>query len=208
MPQHYLLTPKFKFFFDQNLDFALGSARKTALTPKQPMKALWWTRFVAPENDVDSVWLHVNDEEFVEDDFVLLFSKKQTEVKVASKKKEKKLECLRVVTDPQLVVGKEAALRGMPAPAEVHAALMSFDDHVLNSKQLEALLDNVIPTAEQTQQLNDLRLAHPEIPFANPEQYMFELSTKENFFKNRVQIWVFLNSYFFHSKMINHTGKF
>ena len=41
-----------------------GSARKPMVDPKAPMKALWWTRFVAPENDDDSIWLHVKDAQF------------------------------------------------------------------------------------------------------------------------------------------------
>ena len=86
------------------------------------------------------------------------------------------VEALRIITDPNLVVGKEAALRNLPSATEVASALQRLDAVALAPEQLAVLKEHACPAAAQVAQLQELMKENPQVPLALPEEYMWQIS--------------------------------
>merc|ERR1719506_2518900 len=132
------------------------------------------------------------------DQLVKRFSKNATAPKAKPKKdageKKEKVMLLRIITDPQVVVGKEASLKNMPDAAECARALNELDDQALNLECLHTLRQNACPTPAQMKELEEARAAQPTLPFALPEQYMWTIG-KLTAYQPRLDCWLFVRTY-------------
>lgn len=174
---------------------------KPEVKPSQPMKPLWWTKMVigAQLKKGETIW----DE--VKDDMDLLpieelcqrFSKSAKAITKPKKEKEEKkeeLKSLRIITDPNVIVGKEASLRKLPEPAEVARALNELDDSVLNVELLQVVKENACPTPPQMKELGEVRQKNPNVPFALPESFMWVIGQMPAY-QQRIECWSFAMSY-------------
>ena len=81
-----------------------------------------------------------------------------------------------MITDPNLVVGKEAALRNLPSACDVAHALQRLDAVALAPQQLAVLKEHACPAPAQVAQLQELMKENPHVPLALPEEYMWQIS--------------------------------
>ena len=104
------------------------------------------------------------------------------------------LKSLRIITDPQIVVGKEASLKKLPEPSEVARALNELDDSVLDMELLQVVKDNACPTPPQMKEMDEIRQKNPNVPFALPESFMWVIG-KMPAYQQRIDCWCFAMSY-------------
>eukprot|EP00397_Hematodinium_sp_SG-2012_P015735 GEMP01016032.1.p1 GENE.GEMP01016032.1~~GEMP01016032.1.p1 ORF type:complete len:517 (+),score=132.65 GEMP01016032.1:190-1551(+) len=138
------------------------------------------------------------------DEFMARFAKETTrqakpkpkkrEGEDKDKKKKKASEGLRVVTDPQLIVGREAAVKALPDPSAVGKAVMELDEVILSASLLEVVKHNCCPTPPQLMQLQELRKENPVTPWALPEKYMWQLG-RIPAYQQRIDCWLFVRTY-------------
>lgn len=104
------------------------------------------------------------------------------------------LKSLRIITDPQIVVGKEASLKKLPEPSEVARALNELDDSVLDMELLQVVKDNACPTPQHMKEMDEIRQKNPNVPFALPESFMWVIG-KMPAYQQRIDCWCFAMSY-------------
>eukprot|EP00397_Hematodinium_sp_SG-2012_P001745 GEMP01001750.1.p1 GENE.GEMP01001750.1~~GEMP01001750.1.p1 ORF type:complete len:841 (+),score=229.59 GEMP01001750.1:2377-4899(+) len=186
-------------------------ARKLAITVERPMKPFWWTCLKLGQNLVEgkTLWDDVEDvvavvlKDDILEDFLEHFSKNVT----ATKKKvviadivdpammsSKKVGTLRIITDPALITGREAACRGLPRPKDLVNALIELNDVILPTRILELVFENCVPTAAQLKQLQETRKTNPTVPWAVPESYMWEVGHVPAY-EARIKCWLFARTY-------------
>ncbi|CAJ1330220.1 unnamed protein product, partial [Effrenium voratum] len=176
---------------------------KPAVKPAQPMKPLWWTKmlFGSQLQKGDTIWDEVKDdmekiplEELTERFSKSAVGKKEKPKKDETETKKEELKSLRVITDPQIVVGKEASLKKLPEPSEVARALDQLDDTVLDMELLQVVKDNACPTAPQLKDMGEARQKNPNVPWALPESYMWVIGNMPAY-QQRIDCWAFAMSY-------------
>jgi len=179
--------------------------KKTKVVPRQDMKPLWWQRYLFGKDltEGETVWAKVDDvvNNLPIDALVDRFSKvtkaSGNSSCVAKPKEEKTvMKILRIVTDPNLIVGKEAALRAgdFPSAPAIADALLSMDSRVITLQRLEILKEHGCPNPAEVTQLEELRKEHPSVDFATPENLMWHLS-RVPAFRVRIECWYFVRSY-------------
>lgn len=172
------------------------------------LKPLWWNKYALGRHfaeDSPSVWALVsksvevllfNDTAIV-DGFVQRFSKIEKEPKNVSLAKQvakKDVKILRVITDPQLIVGKEAAVKSLLPPEKLVLALQELDEITITVDALRTIVEHAMPKPDQIQRLDELRAQHPGVRMALPETYMFHIG-KILAFQPRLECWLFSRTY-------------
>lgn len=178
--------------------------RKQKFTPVKSMKPVWWQRLLYGKDLKDGVtiWDKVSEDAITLPVQTLLerFCKRDTGP--ASKKShnrqaaKKELKQLRIITDSNLVVGKEAALRGaqLPSAEALAQALLQMNPAVLTPHRLAVIKDHACPNPAQVTQLEECRKDNPGVPFAAPEEVMWHVS-RVPAYQARVECWYFVRNY-------------
>jgi len=170
--------------------------------PEKAMKPLWWSKmlFGAQLKKGETIWDEVKDdmEKLPIPELAERFSKSAVAKEKPKKEKEEgkkeELKSLRIITDPNIVVGKEASLRKLPPPSEVARALDELDETVLDVELLQVVKDNACPTPPEMKDLDELRQKNPNVPFALPESFMWVIG-KMPAYQQRIDCWSFAMSY-------------
>eukprot|EP00929_Paragymnodinium_shiwhaense_P067325 TRINITY_DN3389_c0_g1_i2.p1 TRINITY_DN3389_c0_g1~~TRINITY_DN3389_c0_g1_i2.p1 ORF type:complete len:1660 (-),score=346.41 TRINITY_DN3389_c0_g1_i2:293-5272(-) len=178
--------------------------RMPEVTPGKQMKPLWWSRYLFGKHlkSGATVWDKVEDvtSELPIADLENRFTKSQIGQKTGAEAKKKDapkkeaVKMLRIINDPNLVVGKEGALRDFPAPDVVARALLDLDPLILDVSRIERLAEHVCPTPAEVAQLEECRKSNPGVPFATPEEYMWHVS-RVPAYNVRLDCWSFAISY-------------
>ena len=148
----------------------------------------------------ETIWDEVKDdmEKLPIPELAERFSKSAVAKEKPKKEKEEgkkeELKSLRIITDPNIVVGKEASLRKLPPPSEVARALDELDETVLDVELLQVVKDNACPTPPEMKDLDELRQKNPNVPFALPESFMWVIG-KMPAYQQRIDCWSFAMSY-------------
>jgi len=179
---------------------------KPRLNPNVKMKPLWWVRYLKGVHlkDGETVWDHVLDElglldlDILEERFGKNAVPEKKRLATMADKEEKndadQPKFLRIITDPSLIAGREAALRHMPPAQELAAAILDLDEQLITPDILASVIHNTVPNPEQQQQLQQAREENPNIPFAIPEQYMWVVMRIPGF-KARLDVWNFVRTW-------------
>mmetsp|Transcript_31501 Transcript_31501/g.60886 ORF Transcript_31501/g.60886 Transcript_31501/m.60886 type:complete len:1195 (-) Transcript_31501:458-4042(-) len=178
--------------------------KKAVVKPIRPMKSLWWTRLLFGQNlEIgSSVWDKVGDVtallplDVFEDKFAKIMMQQKNNKKTfgagsGSKKPATTMKELRIITDTNLIVGKEGALRDFPPPDVVAQALRDLDSAVLTPQRLAVLRAHFCPQPAEVARLEECKRNHPDLPFGPPERYMWYVS-RVPAFSARVECWSFL----------------
>lgn len=177
--------------------------RQPKIKPTQSMKQLWWTRFLLGRHlkEGETIWDVAGEEDVtlqcqvVENRFGRGSSaRSQSEEKTTAKKEKETLKAIRIITDPNLIVGKEAAIRNLPASADVAKALMKLDSLVLTPSHLAVIKEHACPQPAQVARLEEALKENPGVPLALPEEYMWQIS-RIPAFQARISCWSFLLNY-------------
>lgn len=175
---------------------------KPVRTPRVQMKPLWWTKYVfgAQIQKGQTIWDHVDDEgdalpiDVLEERFcknAVAVAKPKKEVK---EEKKEEIKFLRIITDPNVVVGKEASLKQLPDPRLCARALEELDDEALSIDALKIMRENATPSHDQMKQLVEERTKNPNVPLALPEQYMWVIGHLPAY-QQRMDCWMFIRTY-------------
>lgn len=180
------------------------NAAKAPITPKKDMKPLWWGKLTFPrmKSGEKAVWHKVPE---LTIQFAATFEQRFAKPAMKTKKDDGKKEAkkvkkaapkkrLTIITDPNLTVSKEAALRSFPSAEAVAQALLDMDPTILTPSRLAVVKEHVCPTPAQVTELEDLRREHPTLPFATAEEYMWYVS-RVPAFQARVDCWMFISTY-------------
>jgi hypothetical protein len=169
--------------------------------PKVPLKPLWWSKFVfgVQLKKGETIWDKVDDwmDKMDTATLELKFGKSAATVKGKKEKKsdeKEELKLLRIITDPQVVVGKEASLKSCPPAVDCAKALEELDDGAFDIDTLKALRENACPNPQQMKELTDARKANPGVPLALPEQYMWVIGNLPAY-QQRLDCWIFVRTY-------------
>ncbi|CAK9052250.1 unnamed protein product [Durusdinium trenchii] len=176
--------------------------RKPKIKPSQNMKQLWWTRFLLGKHlkEGETIWDLPGEEEIqlqihvIENRFGRGSTSHPAEEKTTAKKEKETLKAIRIITDPNLIVGKEAALRNLPSAQSVATALSKLDALVLCPSHLAVIKEHACPQPAQVAQLEESIRENPGVPLALPEEYMWQIS-RIPAYQARVSCWNFLISY-------------
>ncbi|CAD7963983.1 unnamed protein product [Amoebophrya sp. A120] len=184
--------------------------KKPGIIPPKPMKPLWWSRLNFGRNikDGETVWEGIEDfcpTLLQEDstamlDFVERFSKTMTAADKSMKGddeksiKKKELKELVVVTDAALAVGKQRICKDLPSPEILCAAIMEFDETIIDKEMLAGIKKDLIPDAGEVAAMEKLRAEHPDVPFALPEKYMWAIGHIP-VYAQRLNLWNFTRNY-------------
>ena len=180
-----------------------GGETKPVVQPRQPMKPLWWNKmlFGAQLPKGETIWDEVKDDmdKLPVEELTERFSKSAAAREKPKKEKEEggkkeELKSLRIITDPQIVVGKEASLKKLPEVSEVARALNELDDSVLNPELLLVVKDNACPTPAQMKELQEARAKNPNVPLALPESFMWVIGQMPAY-QQRIDCWSFAMTY-------------
>ncbi|CAJ1457693.1 unnamed protein product [Effrenium voratum] len=175
--------------------------RQPKIKPSQNMKQLWWTRFLIGRHikEGETIWDAAGSEEVqlavhvVENRFGRGGVQKVEKQEVKKQEKEP-LKAIRIITDPNLIVGKEAALRKLPSAPAVASALEKLDSLVLGRDLLAVIQEHACPQPAQVSQLEECMKENPGVPLALPEQYMWKIS-RVPAFQARISCWSFVITY-------------
>lgn len=176
---------------------------KPVRKPKTQMKALWWTKLVIGDKikKGETIWDKVTDDTDLIplDELEKRFSKSAAAAKKAPKedngeKKEEKLKEIRILTDPSIVVGREASLKNLPPAQEMARAVEELDEQTIDLEILRILRENACPTPPQMKELVDARKANPGVPLALPEQFMWVIGNLPAY-QQRLDCWDFVRAY-------------
>ncbi|GFU28300.1 formin-2 [Nephila pilipes] len=160
-------------------------ARKPPVSPKVPMKPLYWTRIQVQDPPAEipetktCLWQKL--EEAVPsdlDEFTELFSRQTRERKAASKTKTKKDKSKEVA---KLLDQKRSQNVGILISslrieiADVENAVYNFDTSTLDLDALQALYE-IRPTPEELQLIKNHLDLKNDIPLDKPEQFLYDLA--------------------------------
>lgn len=181
--------------------------RQPKIKPKQNMKQLWWSRFLFGKHlkEGEGIWNETDKEKVQLGAQVIHLMEnrfgrgaggvaKEAQKPAASDAPKEAPKAIRIITDPNLIVGKEAAVRSLPPAEEVAAALLKLDAVVLSPTHLNVIKEHASPQPAQVSQLEECRKEHPTVPFALPEEYMWHIS-RVPAYQARISCWTFVLSY-------------
>nr|XP_042906430.1 formin-2 isoform X2 [Parasteatoda tepidariorum] len=164
---------------------AYQQARKPAISPKVPMKPLYWTRIQVQEpvetipESKTSLWQKLEEVSTTDlDEFVELFSRQTPERKQPSKIKTKKDKSKEVA---KLLDQKRSQNVGILISslrieiADVENAVYNFDTSTLDLDALQAIYE-IRPTSEELQLIKNHLDLKNDIPLDKPEQFLYDLS--------------------------------
>ncbi|KAG8185502.1 hypothetical protein JTE90_019758 [Oedothorax gibbosus] len=158
--------------------------RKPAITPKQPMRPLYWTRIqintpAAIEKETECLWENIEETKIDNwDEFEELFSK-QTAKKSPSEPKQVKQTKAKEVA--KLLDQKRSQNVGILISSlhldisDIQHALYNFDTSVINTDTLQSIYD-ARPMPDELQIISSHRAAKTDVPLDKPEQFLWELS--------------------------------
>jgi len=170
------------------------------------MKPLWWNRFIIGEKikPQETIWDEVKDdmgilpismlEERFSKNAIVPKEKPKKEDEETEEKKDEGPKVIRVVKDPNVVVGKEASLKQLPPAQEIARALEELDDHTMTIDFLRIVKDNGCPKPAEMKELVEERQKHPDAPLALPEQYMWVIGNLPAY-QQRIDCWSFIRTY-------------
>jgi len=146
----------------------------------------------------DSIWFAVNDAKDLvpKDELEDRFAKNASAFVVTdvsnegSGEKAKKDKYVRIITDPQLLGAKQAALRRFPNADSTCQAIIELDETVISLDGLRDLIQHACPEPGQVEQLKKAREANPTLPLALPEHFMWKISEIPAY-KARLDCWIF-----------------
>lgn len=164
--------------------------RKPAVTPKVPMKPLYWTRILAPADECDgeehrpnALWKEINEIPINEiPDFTDLFSRQVVTKKPTIKKEEIKPKAAAV----KLLDSKRSQNVGILAQSlkadvqEIENAIYNFDTSIIGLEALQQIYE-VRANAEELEMIKSHLESSPKVPLDKPEQFLYELSEISNF---------------------------
>lgn len=174
---------------------------KPVITPSVPMKALWWSKYILgiQIEKGETIWDQVQDAtEIVPiEELEERFAKNSVapQVKDESVAKSDAPKSIEIITDSQLRVGKEAAMKMLPSLEDLARALVDLDEHVLDVERLHLVQDAVCPSREQLKMLTEARKKQPGIPMAVLEQYMWIVGHSHPMYLERLECWAFTRTY-------------
>ncbi|GAB6021090.1 hypothetical protein CHUAL_003723 [Chamberlinius hualienensis] len=178
--------------------------RKPPISPKVPMKPLYWTRIQIisqpTSNEIerkDNIWEKVEEMKMETlEDFIDLFARQVVEKKVPAKTKVQKTS---KVEPAKLLDGKRAQMVGILVSShhleivDVENAVYNFDTSVLDLDSLQAIYE-VRATDEELKQISYHLSSSPEVPLDRPEQFLYELSQIPHF-ADRIACFTFQSSF-------------
>ncbi|CAD7935682.1 unnamed protein product [Amoebophrya sp. A25] len=188
-----------KIFIDPNL-------RMPGIIPPKPMKPLWWNRLIIGKQikEEATVWDIVEnyaptllaEDSATTNEFVERFSKAKGAGGDGEEKevKKKELRELIVITDSNKAVAKQKLCKGLPSPEILCAAILEFDDTVIDKDMLEGIKLHCIPDAGELAAMEKLRAEHPDVPWALPEKYLWAVGHIP-VYEQRIQCWHFTRNY-------------
>ncbi|XP_018335635.1 protein cappuccino isoform X2 [Agrilus planipennis] len=169
--------------------------RKKPIIPATPMKPLYWTRIVVPENanlsesidDVDSptlpLWSQIDEVPLKNmNEFTELFSYQA----IARKQTKKKQETAPKATAVKLLDSKRSQNVGILAQSlhvefsEIENAIYNFDTSVVSLEALQQIYE-ARATPEEIKLINTHLSDNPSIPLDKPEMFLRDLSEISNF---------------------------
>ncbi|CAH1280152.1 unnamed protein product [Diabrotica balteata] len=163
--------------------------RKPALSPKVPMKPLYWTRIIATSDEPDNperssaLWKEINEIPINDiPDFTDLFSRQVVTKKPTIKKQESKPKAAAV----KLLDSKRSQNVGILAQSlktdiqEIENAIYNFDTSVIGLEALHQIYE-VRANSEELEMIKAHLETSPNIPLDKPEQFLYELSEISNF---------------------------
>ncbi|KAK5644377.1 hypothetical protein RI129_005677 [Pyrocoelia pectoralis] len=166
--------------------------RKEVVTPKAPMKPLYWTRLVVPNVTAtptpttpssEAIWSQV--EELKLDnltEFTDLFSRQIITKSVPKKKIQTKTK----IEPIKILDSKRSQNVGILAQSlhvefsEIENAVYTFDTSVVSLEALQQIYE-VRAAPEELRQIREHLEMKPDIPLDKPEQFLYELSEISNF---------------------------
>ena len=200
------------FFFKKNADLELNVRKLATLgVAVDFIKKMSYSLFIgndlniagANKKKLPNIFLLGNGG-VLEDDFVERFSKTiidpnkrggtQKAQGDSDKPKEAVLRELRVIRETNQIVGREAALKKLPNPDELVHAIKELESHIISKDMLHIIKENAVPTPEQLKEMDDLRVKHPDVPWALPEKYMFAIGHIPAY-QARIDAWYFCETY-------------
>ncbi|CAG9860478.1 unnamed protein product [Phyllotreta striolata] len=166
-----------------------AALNKAPITPKVPMKPLYWTRIVAHQVEVDSsqqpnaLWKELSEIPINDiPDFTDLFSRQVVTKKPTIKKKEQTNKVAAV----KLLDSKRSQNVGILAQSlradvqEIEHAIYNCDTSVIGLEALQQIYE-VRATDEELETIKAHMELSPNIPLDKPEQFLYELSEISNF---------------------------
>ncbi|KAB0794648.1 hypothetical protein PPYR_11487 [Photinus pyralis] len=163
--------------------------RKEVVTPKAPMKPLYWTRLIVPNAaaptspSAEPIWSQV-DELHLDNitEFTDLFSRQV----IARSVPKKKVETKSKIEPIKILDSKRSQNVGILAQslhvefAEIENAVYTFDTSIVSLEALQQIYEvRAIP--EELRQIREHLETKPDIPLDKPEQFLYELSEISNF---------------------------
>ncbi|XP_065207335.1 formin-2-like [Planococcus citri] len=182
--------------------------RKQPLTPKVPMKPLYWTRVVvpapanqplatpAPSNEKEKlIWEEIEEPSINDEEFMTLFSRQVVEKKAPKKKVEKPVKAQVI----KLLDSKRSQNVGILASSlhldfsEIENAVYNFDTSVVSLEVLQQIYE-IRATDEEIALIKDHLAANPNAPLDKPEQFLLDLSEIPHF-AERIACFVFQSEF-------------
>lgn len=122
-----------------------------------------------------------------------LFESKSKEMPVAKKAAADGKRPEIIVLDSKRSNSINIGLTVLPPPRTIKTAIVNFDEYALNKEGIEKIL-TMIPTAEETQRIQEAQLANPDVPLGSAEQFLLTLSSISEL-SARLQLWAFKLDY-------------
>ncbi|RWS04511.1 protein cappuccino-like protein, partial [Dinothrombium tinctorium] len=178
-------------------------ARKKPVTPKAPMKPLYWTRIQVQnaaainESNNENLWEKLDEENPDNlEEFINLFSRQVVRPKRDEKSKDAKaghktktvqvaniLDCKRAHNVNIFVTSLRLEI------AEIENAVYNFDTSVIDTETLQKIYE-IYATNDELEQIKAHIKNNPDIPLGKPEQFLYDLS-QIPFFADRVACIMF-----------------
>ncbi|XP_060809501.1 uncharacterized protein LOC106133799 [Amyelois transitella] len=80
------------------------------------------------------------------------------------------------------------AMKKLPTPQSIKAAIMKMDSTVISREGIEKLL-TILPTEEEKIKIQEAQYANPDLPLGSAEQFLLTFSINE--LSSRLKLWVF-----------------
>ncbi|XP_045542234.1 uncharacterized protein LOC106717236 isoform X1 [Papilio machaon] len=104
--------------------------------------------------------------------------------------KEKLMEPKRnLILDAKRSNAINIAMKKLPTPQTIKAAIMKMDATVIGREGIEKLL-TMLPTEEEKVKIQEAQYANPDLPLGSAEQFLLALATI-NELSSRLKLWVF-----------------
>ncbi|XP_028158464.1 FH1/FH2 domain-containing protein 3 isoform X5 [Ostrinia furnacalis] len=104
--------------------------------------------------------------------------------------KEKLMEPKRnLILDTKRSNAINIAMKKLPTPQTIKAAIMKMDANVIGREAIEKLL-TMLPTEEEKIKIQEAQYANPDLPLGSAEQFLLTLASI-NELSSRLKLWVF-----------------